>query len=183
MINDNFLKNLYIARVAFQVIWAITLMQFGTGQPNLGGILLIVYPLWDVVCSIVELKYSWDANLVSNNKSHILNIGVGISVAIVMALTGLRDSQNMVVSFGGWAIISGLLQLTAGIARRKAFKGQWAMILSGAQSAVAGTAFILGGLSGNIHPTRLAGYALFGALYFMIATVLLIRKKALNPSQ
>jgi uncharacterized membrane protein HdeD (DUF308 family) len=62
------------------------------------------------------------------------------------------------------------------IRRRKEFGGQWAMILSGLQSTVAGVAFILGAFSGKIHVSDLGGYAIFGGVYFLIAGFLLSRK-------
>jgi hypothetical protein len=52
------------------------------------------------------------------------------------------------------------------------------MILSGAQSSVAGVAFVLGGLSNKLHAKDLGGYAIFGAIYFCIAAVLLARRLA-----
>ncbi|MBW8749679.1 MAG: hypothetical protein JF584_19415, partial [Acidobacteria bacterium] len=67
-------------------------------------------------------------------------------------------------------------QLVAGLIRRKQLGGQWAMILSGAQSTEAGIAFVLGGLSGKLHAKDLGGYAIFGAVYFLIGGVLLSRK-------
>ncbi|HVR26337.1 MAG TPA: hypothetical protein VMU26_23790 [Candidatus Polarisedimenticolia bacterium] len=50
------------------------------------------------------------------------------------------------------------------------------MILSGLQSTTAGVVFGLGGLNGKFHATDLAGYAIFGAIYFLIAGILLSRK-------
>ena len=54
--------------------------------------------------------------------------------------------------------------------------GQWAMILSGVQSAVAGVAFILGGLHDKTHIKDLGGYAVFGGVYFLVAGFLMHRK-------
>ena len=50
------------------------------------------------------------------------------------------------------------------------------MILSGAQSMVAGVAYLLGGLYDKRHIKDVGGYALFGALYFLIGGVLLTRR-------
>lgn len=50
------------------------------------------------------------------------------------------------------------------------------MILSGAQSSAAGIAFVLGSLSGKFHINDLGGYAIFGAIYFIIGGLLLSRK-------
>ncbi len=50
------------------------------------------------------------------------------------------------------------------------------MILSGAQSMLAGVAFFLGGLYDKRHIRDVGGYAIFGALYFLIGGILLTRK-------
>ena len=69
-----------------------------------------------------------------------------------------------------------MLQFVAGFIRRKQLGGQRAMILSGAQSTVAGIAFVLGGLGGKLHTKDMGGYAIFGAIYFLIGGILLSRK-------
>ena len=64
-----------------------------------------------------------------------------------------------------------------GLIRRKQLGGgQWAMILSGAQSMIAGVAYFLGGLYDKRHLKDVGGYATFGAIYFLIGGVLLTRK-------
>ncbi len=55
------------------------------------------------------------------------------------------------------------------------------MILSGAQSMIAGVAFFLGGLYDKRHIKDVGGYATFGAIYFLIGGILLTRK-LLKPS-
>jgi hypothetical protein len=76
-----------------------------------------------------------------------------------------------------WAFGAGLLQLVLGLIRRKQLGGgQWAMILSGAQSMIAGVAYFLGGLYDKRHIKDVGGYAVFGAIYFLIGGILLTRK-------
>jgi len=82
--------------------------------------------------------------------------------------------------FGAWAILAGLLQLATGVQRWKSFGAQWAMILSGAQSALAGGFFISRSL-GNAVPgiADIAPYAAFGAFYFAASALwLLLRRGA-----
>ena len=82
-----------------------------------------------------------------------------------------------VAIFGVWAFGAGVLQLVVGLIRRRQLGGgQWSMILSGAQSGLAGIAFIVLGLHEKRHIKDVAGYAIFGALYFLIAGILLSRK-------
>ncbi|PXW51429.1 short repeat uncharacterized protein DUF308 [Methylobacterium sp. B4] len=77
----------------------------------------------------------------------------------------------MLAVFGVWAILSGLLQLATGVRRWNA-GAQWAMALSGAQSALAGTYFIFKA-NGASTPgiTDIAPYAAFGAFYFLVSAV------------
>jgi len=52
--------------------------------------------------------------------------------------------------------------------------GQWAMILSGAQSALAGAVFIFQAQAPAVPTTAtVAGYAGVGAFYFLLSAVLL----------
>jgi uncharacterized membrane protein HdeD (DUF308 family) len=83
--------------------------------------------------------------------------------------------MNAVLSvFGIWASLAGILQLVTGVRRWKSFGAQWAMILSGAQSALAGGFFVAQSL-GAATPavTTVAPYAGFGAFYFLLSAVLL----------
>ena len=91
-------------------------------------------------------------------------------------MTAFKSPQQAVVTFGAWAFTAGFAQLAIGISRGKQLGGQWAMILSGLQSAPAGVAFILGGLHDKIHIKDLGGYAIFGGVYFLIAGFLMHRK-------
>jgi uncharacterized membrane protein HdeD (DUF308 family) len=93
-----------------------------------------------------------------------------MTVAVIVALT---MSMNWVLgAFGLWAIFSGLLQLSAAIRRWKTNGGQWAMILSGGQSAVAGAFFIAQAQMPEAPSiANLAGYAGLGAFYFLVSAV------------
>ncbi len=77
--------------------------------------------------------------------------------------------------FGLWAILAGLLQLGTAVRRWKQFGAQWAMVLSGAQSAVAGALFLSQAHTPLLTTiTRIAGYAGVGALYFLISAMWLL---------
>ena len=79
--------------------------------------------------------------------------------------------------FGAWATLSGLLQLATAVRRRKA-GAQWAMILSGAQSALVGGFFIAQAHMPIPESLKtLAGYATLGAVYFLVSAVWLFVKE------
>jgi hypothetical protein len=170
------LQNLYFVRTVFQAIWAAAVLYTARTQPNVASILLIAYPLWDVACTLYDLMASRPTG--SARTSQVINALLGTAIALAIALTAFSKPAYSIAIFGAWALGAGLLQLAAGLIRRKQLGGQWAMILSGAQSTAAGIAFVLGGLGGKLHTKDLGGYAIFGAVYFLIGGILLSQKRS-----
>jgi len=169
------LRNLYFVRTAFQVIWAASVITTAVKQPLLAAVLFLLYPLWDVACTVYDLNTFSKSG--SSRTSQIVNAVLGVAAAIGIGLTVFETPIYSVAIFGVWAFGAGALQLVAGLLRRKELGGgQWSMILSGAQSALAGIAFIVLGLHDKKHIGDVGGYAIFGALYFLIGGILLTRK-------
>jgi hypothetical protein len=174
------LRNLYLVRAAFQAVWAATVITAAVRQPQAAAILFLLYPLWDVACTVYDLKTSSKSG--SARTSQIINALLGVGATIGIGVTVFHQPIYAVAVFGVWAFGAGLLQLILGLIRRKQLGGgQWAMILSGAQSMIAGVAYLLGGLYDKRHIKDVGGYAIFGALYFFISGMLLTRKFA-KPS-
>lgn len=167
------LKNLYFTRTVFQVLWAGSVIATATASPTVAAVLVILYPLWDVVCTFYDLNTSGLRG--SARTSQMINAVLGTVTAIGIAFTAFQQPAYAIGIFGAWALFAGMLQLAAGLIRRKQLGGQWAMILSGLQSMAAGVVFGLGGLQGKLHAKDLAGYAIFGAIYFLIGGILLSR--------
>jgi len=169
------LRNLYFVRTVFQVAWAASVIATAIKQPVTAAVLFLLYPLWDVVCTIYDLNTFSKSG--SSRTSQIVNAILGVAAAIGIGLTVFQTPIYAVAIFGLWAFGAGVLQLVVGLIRRKELGGgQWSMILSGAQSALAGVVFVVLGLSGKQHIKDVAGYAIFGALYFLIGGILLTRK-------
>ncbi|GAA3746907.1 hypothetical protein [Terriglobus aquaticus] len=169
------LRILYIVRTAFQVVWAAAVIATAMKQPVIAAVLFVLYPLWDVACTVYDLNTASRSG--SARTSQTINALLGVAAAIGIGLTVFRQPIYSVAIFGGWAFGAGLLQLVVGLIRRKqAEGGQWAMILSGAQSMLAGIAFFLGGLYDKRHIQDVGGYAIFGAIYFLIGGILLTRQ-------
>ncbi|WP_158942054.1 DUF308 domain-containing protein [Granulicella sp. S190] len=169
------LRNLYFTRTAVQLLWAGIVIATAASNPALAAGLLILYPLWDVACTVYDLRSSARSNSGPPTAQYV-NAALGILAAIGITLTAFKSPQQAVVTFGAWAFAAGLAQLAVGISRRKQMGGQWAMILSGLQSTAAGVAFTLGGLHDKTHIKDLGGYAVFGGVYFLIAGFLMHRK-------
>ena len=168
------LRNLYFVRTFVQLAWAA--LVFGSlNHPAWTAVLLVAYPLWDVACTLYDIKTS---GATAGSRTRLANLVFGLVTALAIALTVSTRPSYAIAAFGVWALVAGALQLVSGLKRRRQLGGQWAMILSGAQSCLAGVAFVLGGLNSKLHAKDLGGYAIFGAIYFCIAGVLLARKLA-----
>lgn len=169
------LRNLYFTRTAFQIVWAACVILTARRQPLIAAVFFLVYPLWDVACTIYDLRTFSKSG--ASQTSQQINALLGIAAAAGIGLTVFHNPVYAVAVFGVWAFGAGVLQLVAGVVRRKELGGgQWSMILSGAQSALAGVAFFVLGLQEKRHIRDVGGYAIFGALYFLIGGILLSRK-------
>jgi len=170
------LRNPYYTRTVVQLIWAAAVLATSVNIPSVAAALLILYPLWDVACTVYDLKV-FPASESNPATTRYTNIAMGTLAAIAIGATVFTSPERSVLAFGVWALVAGLAQFAVGLSRRKALGGgQWAMILSGLQSAAAGVAFILGGLHETKHIKDLGGYAVFGGVYFLLAGILLHRK-------
>jgi uncharacterized membrane protein HdeD (DUF308 family) len=107
----------------------------------------------------------------ARNRSQAFNVAISLAVAGAVAFA-LPDMHRVLAVFGAWAILSGLLQLGAALGRWKSMGAQWAMALSGAQSALAG-AFFIHQASAPAMPSiaTVIGYAGFGAFYFLVSAL------------
>lgn len=167
------LRKLYFIRAAFSFAWVALAFTLAKASPVVASGLLIVYPAWDAAANLLDARMTGGAKA---NPSQVVNAWISALVAVGVAVSILLELHVILVVFGAWAIVSGLLQLATAVRRRKANRGQWAMILSGAQSALAGGVFIA--QQGSAAPIlqTLAGYAAVGAAYFLVSGVLLFRR-------
>lgn len=168
--NDGWLQRYYFIRAGVSIVWIIAVLTVAQGSPGLNAALLIAYPLWDALANFVDARRSGGFGA---NRTQLVNVIASIAVAIALAIA-LPNMHHALGVFGVWAILSGLLQLGTGLGRWKKHGAQWAMILSGGQSALAGAFFIFQAQL-PVTPTvaSLAGYAGFGAFYFLLSGVML----------
>jgi uncharacterized membrane protein HdeD (DUF308 family) len=181
---EQWLKVYYFARTAFSAAWVAAALAAGQHSSPIAAILLLVYPAWDAAANYVDASRSGG---LGENRTQALNVVVS-SVTTVAVVLALLTSMNWVVGvFGAWALVSGLLQLGTAVRRWKSYGAQWAMVLSGGQSAVAGGFFIAQALLPEPPSiANLAGYAAVGAFYFLISAVWLtvteLRRKSAQTS-
>ncbi|QNA86587.1 DUF308 domain-containing protein [Sphingomonas sp. So64.6b] len=169
-ISKNWLQNYYYTRGLAAAAWVGAAFALGKSDPSIAAMLLLAYPAWDALANLVDARQSGG---LKRNPTQSFNVVVSIATTIAVVVA-LGQSMNAVYAvFGVWAGLAGLLQLFTGVRRWKTSGAQWAMILSGAQSALAGIFFFK--QSFGATPPGIAGiapYAGFGAFYFLVSAVM-----------
>lgn len=160
------LRKLYFTRAAFSVGWVILIALFSKKSVSAATILLIIYPAWDVVGTLFDIRINHSS---PNKTPQYVNLVISGLTTVAVGLALQRGVPEALMVFGAWAIGTGLIQLILGLRRRKLLGGQWPMIISGGQSMIGGTSFILLAHDPTKGITSLAGYAAFGAFYYLLA--------------
>ncbi|NTJ65011.1 DUF308 domain-containing protein [Agrobacterium rhizogenes] len=165
---SNWLQSYYFTRALFSIAWIFAAILFSAkALPT--AFLLVIYPVWDALANLVDARVNGGFKV---NPSQALNVVVSIVTALAVVVAAYNSTYAVLAVFGAWAILSGLLQLYTGVRRWRAYGAQWVMILSGAQSALAG-GFMLSRSLGTVAPTILdiVPYAAFGAFYFLLSAI------------
>jgi len=163
------LKQYYFLRAAFSVAWVTAAFAAAPSSAAIAATLLVAYPAWDAAANYLDALRSGGLN---QNRTQGLNVLVSLATTLAVILA-LRVSMNGVLGiFGSWAILAGLLQLGTAVRRWSSYGAQWAMMLSGGQSALAGGFFIFQATMPAVPSiANVAGYAAVGALYFLVSAV------------
>lgn len=167
----SWLTRYYAIRAIFSLIWVGAAFAIGKSNALFASVLLVAYPAWDAIANFYDAKRNGGFKA---NPTQAFNAVVSTLVAIAVIAALNYDTHAVFDVFGVWAALAGLLQLATGIRRWRGFGAQWPMILSGAQSVLAGTHFIKRAADGIApSPSDIALYAAFGAIYFAISASVL----------
>ena len=178
--SNGWLKSYYYLRFAVSAAWVVAAFTVAKSSPPLAAAMLVAYPAWDALANYIDARRTGG---LGRNKSQLLNFAVSIVATIAVAIA-LGHSMNAVLSvYGVWAAVSGVLQLVTAARRWKTNGAQWPMILSGAQSALAGVFFVkMAGGTEIIGIANVAPYAAFGAFYFLVSALWLSVSDVLRKS-
>ena len=161
------LRRLYFVRFGFAIVWAALLFTSASDLKPLSVTLLVLYPLFDVAAAVVDSRSSRTAAL-------YVNIAISSLAAVGLAVACSSGIPAVLRVWGAWAVVAGLVQLFVGLGRRR-LGGQWAMILSGGISVLAGTSFIVQAGADGATLRNLAGYAILGGIFFLVSALRLDR--------
>jgi uncharacterized membrane protein HdeD (DUF308 family) len=169
------LTRYYLLRAGVSAAWVAAAFTVGAANPAVAAGLLVAYPAWDAVANGRDALSNGGFRA---NASQALNVAVSAVTAVAVAAALGRGMAAVLVVFGVWAFLAGLLQLATGVRRWRTYGAQWAMALSGVQSALAG-GFFLKQAAGPATPsiTTIAPYAAFGAFYFLVSAIALRVKR------
>ncbi len=160
------LRRLYFLRAGFSIVWIILVAAFAKTNAAIATALFIIYPAWDALATYFDIRSN--PTTISRTPQYVnAAISVFTTAGIILALQ--KGIPQTLIVFGAWAIVTGLIQLILGLRRRRQLGGQWPMIISGGQSMLAGGAFIAMAHAPDQGITTLAGYAAFGAFYFLLS--------------
>jgi uncharacterized membrane protein HdeD (DUF308 family) len=164
------LRRLYFVRFGFAVVWAAIVALTASTISPLVAVLLVLYPAFDLAAAIVDHRASR-----ATRPAALLYVNMALSLiaAVALGFAAASGAAAVLVTWGLWALTAGAVQLIVGLNRRK-LGGQWAMIISGGISVLAGLAFIL--MSGTMASVAgIAGYATLGGIFFLISALRLGR--------
>jgi uncharacterized membrane protein HdeD (DUF308 family) len=135
--------------------------------PVLAAVLLMTYPLIDVIASLVAVSRGRGQSIAVLR----INAVVGILAVVAIAVTAFgSDAGAALIAFGVWAAISGALLLGTAIRDRRTQGGQVFLLVSGTLSTVAGIMFVVSSRMDRAHLATIGGYmALGGVLYLLSA--------------
>ena len=175
------LRNFYFLRALAAFAWVALASLSSSASRLVVGALLVLYPAWDAIANVIDARRSggWQAN-----PGQKFNALTSVVIAVCMAVVfTLRGNAGGVLVFGVWALLAGLFQLAVGIRRRK-LGGQAFMMISGAQSALAGVVFSSQAFGATPGIAQLAPYAAFGGFYFLLSALWLTfrARQALSPA-
>ncbi|MBK6011714.1 hypothetical protein [Streptomyces sp. MBT53] len=171
------LRRLYFARFAFAAVWAALLFASSGELGPLGATLLVIYPLFDAACAVVDVRSA--AAIRGSVRGLYVNIALSVLTAAALVAATTSGVPAVLRVWGAWAVTAGLVQLLVGVLRRAA-GGQWPMIVSGAISVLAGGSFIAQAAKDDPSLSALAGYAFLGGVFFLISALRLGRADRTN---
>jgi uncharacterized membrane protein HdeD (DUF308 family) len=165
------LRRLYFLRFAFAIVWAIVMIIVAKDLNPVSVTLFVLYPLVDVAAAVVDVRAS------RSTGSPVLlyvNIAVSLLAAVGVAAAAASGIPAVLRVWGTWAIVAGAVQLVVALTRRS-MGGQWPMIISGGLSVIAGATFVVSASAEKPMLTNAVGYAVPGAIFFLLAAIRLGR--------
>jgi uncharacterized membrane protein HdeD (DUF308 family) len=144
-----------------------------TGVAVGAGILLVLYPLIDVVASLADARSQHG----SARRLLLANAATSTVAAVALVVAAAGTVTRVLAVFGVWAVVSGAAQLVVALRRRAQLGKQWPMRLAGGLSVIGGIAFIASAAGGNPKLSMLAVDAATDGVDFVIIQAWLLARR------
>jgi uncharacterized membrane protein HdeD (DUF308 family) len=163
----------FLTRGVIAIAWAAVFTAVSDSLTLAVGILLVLYPLIDVVATLLDALTQQE----SARRLLLANGAVSAIVAIALGVAATGSIANVFTVFGAWAFVCGAALLATAIRRRVLLGKQWPMRLAGAGSIIIGLAYLVGSTTAEPKLSMLALYAFTGGVDFIIEAWLLGRRR------
>jgi uncharacterized membrane protein HdeD (DUF308 family) len=170
--------HLFLTRGVVALAWAAAFAAVAdsvtTGVAVGAGVLLVIYPLVDLVASVIDARSQHG----SARQLLLANATVSAVAAVALGVAATGTVADVFVVFGVWAAFTGAAQLVVALRRRASLGNQWPLLLANGVSVVGGVAFVLAAVAANDPKlSMLAIYAATGGAEFVIQAWLLARRR------
>ncbi|TWF74577.1 short repeat uncharacterized protein DUF308 [Pseudonocardia hierapolitana] len=163
------LLRIYLVRGIVAIAWAAGFAAVSGSLTAVTVALLIIYPLIDVVASLLDAREDPGPA----RTLQIFNTTLSALAAVALGVAALRGIGAVLFAFGVWAIVSGIAQFTVAIRRRTALGRQWPMLIAGALSVIAGASYLPAALGEAPRLDMLVVYTAAGGVFFVLQALTL----------
>jgi uncharacterized membrane protein HdeD (DUF308 family) len=169
---------LFLIRGLVAIAWAAAFAAVSdsltTGVTVGAGVLLVLYPLIDMVASLLDARTQRG----SARRPLLANAAVSAVAAIALGVAATGTVADVFAVFGAWAALTGAAQLIVALRRRAQLGNQWPLLLANGVSVIGGVAFIVAAVAAdNPNLSMLAIYAATGGTEFVVQAWLLARRR------
>jgi uncharacterized membrane protein HdeD (DUF308 family) len=169
-------SKVFLIRGIIAILWAVAFAAVAgsltTGVTVGAGVLLVVYPLIDVVGSLLDARGQHG----TARRVLLTNAATSTVAAVALGVAAAAGVAESLAVFGVWAVVSGAAQLVVALRRRAQFGIQLPMVLAGAVSVLLGFVFLMSAASANPMVRMVVVYAASGGADFIIQSWLLRRR-------
>jgi uncharacterized membrane protein HdeD (DUF308 family) len=164
----------FLIRGVVAIAWAAA-FAVATDSSTVGaGVLLVIYPLIDLVASLIDARSQHGAA----RQPLLANAAVSAVAAVALGVAATGTVADVFGVFGVWAGLTGAAQLVVVLRRRAQLGNQWPLLLANGVSVIGGVAFVLAAVTADDPKLRmLAIYAATGGTEFVIQAWLLARRR------
>ena len=165
--------HLFLTRGLVALAWAVVFVAASHSLTVGAGVLLVLYPLIDVVGSLIDARGQQG----SARRLLLADAAVSVAAAVALGVAATGTVANVFAVFGVWALVSGAAQLVVALRRREQLGKQWPMRLAGGVSTLLGIALIVASAGSAPKLSMLALYAAAGGVDFVLEAWLLARRR------